>query len=395
MTLTAPTTQFKHSIFANLAYWQQQTQHLPDSQVPIVDEERQNLYRAIEFGVKLSDCWQETAVLALQCFSLIEQRGYWHEWIPLLEKLQATANGDLKLVGQLLNQLGIFYRYNRQLDKSLATHWREIELGRLTDDDWRLAHAHINLAATNRVLYNYDEAQQHAVAARDYFRAINAPPIKFAFVFLEMGLIAQARGQWHTAEEYQRQAIAYWRKLNQPTQLAQSLKLLGQTMLKQGEHDNALAIYQEALAILDTIGNELDKSRLFIDMGTLHYDKGEWDKAEAYFLQADSPALRHTGNLFDQAILSSNLGNVYLMNGRLPDACHHLQQAIPLWQQADDTIHLANALGGLAEVHLAQGEAASANPLLHQALALLANHPDDAWGQRLQQNFARIVDEVS
>ncbi|MCB8944642.1 MAG: tetratricopeptide repeat protein [Ardenticatenaceae bacterium] len=391
-----PSPSFIRSIAANIAYWQQATQNLTDETLPTIEQDRQNLYRAIEFGAQLEETWRETAVLALQCYPLIERRGYWHEWIPLLERLrQAPGGDDLIVIGRLLNQLGIFYRYNHQLEKSLAAHWQEIELGRLMADDWRLAHAHINLAATNRELHQYDEAEQHAIAARDHFRIIKAAPIKFAFVAKEMGLIAQARGQWDKAEAQQRQAIALWREINQPILLVESLRLLGQVLWKQTRLDEALAIYQEALALLEATDSELNKSRVFIDIGALYYDKGDWEKAEAYFLQADSPTMRYSGNLFAQAQLKGNLGNVYLMNGRLDKATSCLQQAITFWQQTDDHLRLANALGTLAEVHVAQGEAASAVPLLHQALTLLADYPDDAWSQRLQTNFGRILAEIS
>ena len=394
----SPSPPFIRSITANIAYWQQRTHNLTDATITTIERDRQNLYRAIEFGAQLADTWQETAVLTLQCFPFIEQRGYWHEWIPLLEQLQATSNEqDEGLNGRLLNNLGIFYRYNRQLEKSLAAHWQEEEIGRLATDDWRLAHAHINLAATNRFLHHYDEAEQHATAALGHFQVIKAPTIKFAFVAQERGMIAQARGQWHKAETHQRQAIDLLRQLDQPIMLLQSLRQLAQVMQKQAKFDDALAIYQETRAILDIDSNEheLDKSRLFIDLGTLYYDQREWDKAEACFLQANSPTLQHSGNLFDQALLNNNLGNVYLMNGRLDNATHHLQQAITLWQQADDAIQLANSLGGLAEVHLAQEEVEPAIPLLHQALTLLADYPDDAWAQRLQANFAHILDKIS
>ncbi|MBE2222594.1 MAG: hypothetical protein IAF02_13690, partial [Anaerolineae bacterium] len=140
--MTQPSPQFSQSVAANISYWQQHTHNLTDDALPTLDRERQNLYRAAKFGLHLPATWQETAELILQTFVFIERRGYWGEWIPMLEQLLASCpENDLAVRGRILDHLGLFYRHNRQLDKAFSAHQAELEIGLFLGDKWREAHA--------------------------------------------------------------------------------------------------------------------------------------------------------------------------------------------------------------------------------------------------------------
>ncbi len=71
--------QFTASLAAGLTYWQEQTRSSTDDAVAALDVRRQNLYRAVVYGLKLEQTRRETAVVILQAFHLAERRGYWHE----------------------------------------------------------------------------------------------------------------------------------------------------------------------------------------------------------------------------------------------------------------------------------------------------------------------------
>jgi len=95
-----PSADFAESIAANIAYWQTRLREPNDDEIKAVDLDRINLYRAIEFGMGLPVTWHETANLVVQCFPFIVQRGYYRDWIPVLEKLTSgCAQDDLALKG--------------------------------------------------------------------------------------------------------------------------------------------------------------------------------------------------------------------------------------------------------------------------------------------------------
>ncbi len=383
-----PSTQFTQSVAANVKYWQQRTQTLTDDTLPALDQERQNLYRAAKFGLRVPDTWQSTAELLLQAFVFVERRGYWGEWIPMLEQaLESCPADDLALRGRILDHLGLFYRYNRQLDAAFAAHLEELQIGLRLEDKWREAHACINLGAVCRQMRRFAEAETYILQSQSAFQAIHAPLIKHAFVTLELGLLGKGKGQWAQAEEYLRYSVSLWREVGDPVYLANCLKLLGEALAAQGKTDAALAAYHEALDCLADTENYLDKIRVLNELGSLQLKQANLTEAERLFVEANANFSWQSGNLFDRAVVANNLGVVCLAQGRLAEAEQFFRSSVALWQSCNDPVQQANTLGGLAEVKAAQNQVAEAQQLYAQALALLAGFPDDAWGQKLQKGF--------
>jgi tetratricopeptide (TPR) repeat protein len=386
--ITQPSTQFTQSVAANIKYWQQRTHDLSDDTLPALDQERQNLYRAAKFGLHVPDAWQSTAELILQTFVFVERRGYWSEWIPMLEQaLESCPDDNPALRGRILDHLGLFYRYNRQLEKAFAAHQDELQIGLMLEDKWREAHACINLGAVCRQMRRFAEAETYIHQAQKAFQAIHAPLIKHAFVVLELGLLTKDKGQWALAEEYLSYSVSLWREVGDPVYLANCLKLLGEVLAAQDKTDAALATYHEALDCLAHTANHLDKTRVLNELGSLHLKRANHSEAERLFLEANASFLWQSGDLFDQAVVANNLGVVYLAQGRLAEAEQFFRSSLALWESCDDSVQYANTLGGLAEVKTAQNQLAEAQQLYAQALALLADFPQDAWGQKLQKGF--------
>ncbi|MCB9422801.1 MAG: tetratricopeptide repeat protein [Ardenticatenaceae bacterium] len=392
LATTPPAMQFTHSVAANVVYWQERTKALTHHNLPVLDRDRQNLYRAIRFGLQLADTWQETAVLILQSFPLIEKRGYWGEWIPILERALDKCPADqLLLRGRILDCLGVFYRYNQQSNKAYAAHQEELQIGEASQDNWRIAHASINLAAVCRHMRRFDEAEKHLSSAEIAFRASNAPLVKHAFVKLERGLLAQAQEQWSAAETHLHDSVSLWREIGDPVNLANSLKLLGQVFVVLNKTEDALKAYQEALDNLNPSENYLDQSKILNDLAVLHFNQGNLDDALYQLLAANSSYLRQSGNVFDQAMVSTNLGNVYQAQGKLIEAERAFRRSVTLWETCGDQLQLVNALSGLAEIKRAQGDMIEAQKLGQDGLELLADYPGDVWAQKMQKRLCEVA----
>ena len=80
-----PSVAFARSVAANLAYWLAFSQKMGEESLQEIDQERHNLWRAVRFGLDLEATRCAAAKLILQVYNLIERRGYWQRWIPLLE----------------------------------------------------------------------------------------------------------------------------------------------------------------------------------------------------------------------------------------------------------------------------------------------------------------------
>ncbi len=384
----APSAKFAESIAANITYWQTRLREPSDEEIKAIDLDRTNLYRAIEFGMGLPAAWQATANLVVQCFPFIVHRGYYRDWIPVLENLTSCcADEDLALKGRLLDQLGILYRRNRQLDASIATHLEEERIGEELDDTSRKSFARMHLSAGYWRKRQYDTAERYGLAALEGFSGLDDNKEKVASCFINLGNIALGRGDLKLAEERLKRSVELYRQLGHPVDLANALKNLATVYETAGEYDEALLILIEVVDILAPTDFEIDKAMTEINIGTLYFRKEQLDLAEAAFRRADSPYMRDFGPLYYRALTANNLGNVFLLREEWEQAEKHLRASVRLFRQAKAQINLANSLSGIAEALVGMEKPDEAIPLYNEAIEIVTAHPDDAWAQRLLQEF--------
>lgn len=380
--------RFIKSITANIAYWTTESQDLRDETLPALDAERENILHAVQVGLRLPQTFAATAELALQSFLLVERRGYWREWMPVLQQLIATENDDhLRLKFNLLKQLGELQRLDRQLQAAVESHQAALNSAQQLADQEAVAQAKIGLSEDYRALRQYSQAEQYALMALEWFTSQKAKRW-LAVTLNTLGLIAQSRGEWVLSEQRLTRAVALWQQIEQPTELARSLNNLALTLQESGKFEEALRCYRDAATLLSQTASELEKVKLQISLGTLYFGLKQWPKAEAAFKKANSDYLHNSGHLYYRALIAQNLGNVLLIQKRFNKAEGHLRYGIELWEQVDDKLMLANSLGTLGQTLAGQGQAKEARRLLGQAISLLAPYSaDNALARELLDEF--------
>lgn len=382
--LTDP--QFLQAIATNLAYWQQFVAAHQDQ--PSLHIEHASLLRAIEFGLSLPATQEAAATLTLAAFPLVLHRGYWQTWLPIYAHAianQRARPGDL--LCRLLNRYGQLLRLTGQRETAVAIHQQAAATAQELSDPLALADAQFNLSEDYRHLRQYEMAEAYGAQALQTFRAAPNTAERQAPLLNNLGLVAWETGQLPLAETHLTAAVALWRQVANPTECARSLNNLAVVFQEQRKFDLALATFQEAAAQLVTTSSELDKCRVHISRGALHFHLEQYELAEAAFRQADTQALRQSGDQRTRAILAQNMGNVLLKQKRYAEAEYHLRRGLELWQGLAYPVSLANTLGTLAEVLTAQQDTAAARLLYDQALTLL-NEEDGPRAGRLRAEFS-------
>lgn len=392
--------QFIHSVAAGIAHWRQATAVIDERNLAQLDKERQNLYRAVSYGLQLAETWRETAVLASQSFPLIEQRGYWNEWLPLLEQALARCpthdvGHDVGLTCILLDRLGQAYRLSRQLDQAIVCHQRSETLAQQARDERALAAARYNLSQAHLYARNYVQAEQIGRAALTWF-AQTAPEDKRLMLTLNiLGQVMRFQSNRQAANDYFSQAIELARHTNQSLYTARFLSNQALNLQEDGRYAEAVDCLFEAREILAPTAYELDKITIQNNIGLLYYRLSQWAEALDAFRQTDNDYLRRSPNIHMQALVSNNIGNVLLKQARFAEAEAYLRRAITLWEQANDEVEMANSIGSLAEALAGQSQRTEALGYLAQALILLARFPQDAWAQKLQADFRQQQEQLT
>jgi tetratricopeptide (TPR) repeat protein len=382
--------QFIASLTNALTYWQRQTQNLDDTGIIEIDPERHNLHQVVVWGLDLRQTWELAAGVALQAFSLAERRGYWQEWLEVLNralfKCPATA---YRLQGQLLNRVGDLHRYSHQLEEAIEAHKQAEALAQQQGDKLALGEAHNRLCWDYLETREYMEAEQHSLSALETFTHLGVKDDLLTNTYWALGSTARRRGNITLALERLTYAATLGRTNQQPTYLARILNELAVTLQEAASYEEALACLTEALKVLEATASERDKVEVQLNMGVLLFRQQQWAKAEIAFLQAISSSyLLRSGEIPLQALLANNLGNVLLKQGRLVEAETQLQYAWQLWLETQDYLSRANTMGSLAELYAKQGKVTTAVSLFKQAIQLLKLYPDDAFAQeRLLPQF--------
>ncbi len=373
-----------------MVYWSSRTRNLDGDVIREVDKERQNLYRAADFGLGLEETWRDTAELILQCYTLIDEKGYGREWISMLERIiEGCPKDDHTLRGRLLGQMGTLYRRSRQLDKALATHEEEERIGEETEDNERIGFSHMHLAYVHFRLRNYDRGEKYAQAALATFQEFAPKSKMVADSLLAAGLIATNRGDLDDAEDWLLKAVELYSQLELGLGLGRALTNLGNVLENAGRYEEAIERYREAKGWLRASGNKIEEMKLDMSLGTLLYHQGKVEEAEQAFRRADSQFVRQWGTPYQIAQIKMNLANVLLAQGKLAESEAYWRECIPEWRQAEAQLMLANSLGGLAETLDAKGETNQAIVLFDEALEIIAKYPNDAWARKLNEMFSQ------
>lgn len=390
-----PSPDFIAGIGASLRYWLTKSEPINDDTIQFLDGERHNVHRALWHGVQLPATWPAAVDLLLATFSLAERRGYWSEWLQLIEKaLQTPQWGDITQQVKLLNRQGQFYRLQWQMAQASDIHETAVSLAAATQDPMLLAEARWNLLVDWIREKKYPEALAEGARILDFFRRRQNDAWWTVQTLRPLGVAATQLGQYEQAIPYLTEAVSIARTLVDPRLLALTLNDLADARQQNEQTSEALACYQEAAALLAPTSYMLDKAMTDLNLGTLHFRLKQLVQAEAAFQRAIDSGLRQSGHVYFRTLLENNLGNVRFAQGKFPEAQAALQRALELWPQVGEETGWGDTHGMMGLTLAAQGKPADARPHLEESIRLLSRHPENKWAQKQLEKYRAAYQEL-
>jgi tetratricopeptide (TPR) repeat protein len=375
--------RFPDQIAANLRYWTARVRPLPETAFASLDPERENLARAVAYGLEQPETWKAAAQLAQRLMAYVEHRGLWRRWVPLFEQaLGVCAEDDWEMRGRLACRLGFLYRLDRQLARALELHQRALTCAQHTGDLSEQGMAHLGLADEYWLMKQYAQAIAQAQCARELFTRAGETGPRLRAVFNLLGLCTLEQGKAQDAERHFRAALSPQYGPDLPRKRGQSLINLAHALRVLKRFAEAHPVLEEALALLANTNNVMLWHQAQLALGHLHFAQEDWQAAEAAFLALDSRYLQQFGHLSLLASKANNLGNVYLQQRAYPSAAEHLQHAARCFRELEDEVNLGNTLGDLGEAIWHFGDFAQARFFWEEARTLLEKYPQNAWAQK-------------
>jgi non-specific serine/threonine protein kinase len=183
------------------------------------------------------------------------------------------------------------------------------------------------------------------------------------------GQIAQARGDFAAASDFQRQRMALNQELEDQVEFARALREWSMTLHFQGKRVAAHRGFAQAVTILRGQQDPLGLGMSLYSLGVAEDAHGNHAAAQAAF-EESLAILAETGSRWTRAFPLASLGRLSMRQGEYVLARARLEEALALRRSSRDKWTIGVNLSFLAEVAWREGDYRRAAALLQEALAM-------------------------
>lgn len=187
------------------------------------------------------------------------------------------------------------------------------------------------------------------------------------------------------ASEYGRKALALSYERNGLNVRQNVMRHFAQMHYAREEYDEAVALYRQALAVIDTMAmqkryteKDIDDARsaIYGNLGNLYNIQDKAHQAIHYYQKA-LPTFEKYDWKESQVILYYNMGELYGQMGNLKEAEHNYQKAIRKAEQTGDSLMITLPKKGLSGVYFNSGQHEKALKTANEALAYYRPHHEE------------------
>ncbi|MEV8442672.1 tetratricopeptide repeat protein [Actinosynnema sp. NPDC051121] len=184
----------------------------------------------------------------------------------------ATLSRTHRFLGRACYRLGLHEEATDHLDRALDLAVRH-------RDAVEQALTHRALAIARERQGNDRRALDHARHALDLYRTLLDEPVQEAEALNQVGWHAARLGDFDTARDHCRAALALHRHHHNPTGEADTLDSLGFIAHRSGDHRQAVDHYHQALALRRTLNNTYEVAETLDNVGHPHAALGQHERA--------------------------------------------------------------------------------------------------------------------
>ncbi len=215
-----------------------------------------------------------------------------------------------------------------------------------------------------------EAAYAHA-AAIDYFEraAPLVPEHERVDVLLKLGKVVELVGDWHRAEEVEREALAKAEELGDAGSRAWCETALAEVARKQGHYDEAQSLLEQAARTFESSGDDFGVGRVWHLAGTLAAQQGDYPRAVARY-EASLKIRERLDDKAGMAGLLSNLGVVAEYRGDYGAARDYHERSLELRTELDDRWAIGVSKTNLGTIAVLEHEYEEARECFEDAMRL-------------------------
>ena len=154
-----------------------------------------------------------------------------------------------------------------------------------------------------------------------------------------------------------------------------------------------MASYEQALPILQEVGDRAGEARTLNNIGVVYRRSGQPQKALAFYEQALHIS-REVGDRAGEARTLNNIAVIYRRIGQPQKALSSYEQALPILQEVGDRAGVATTLNGLGAIYESIGQPQQTLLLLEQALHISREVGDREGVATTLNNIGAVYDNI-
>jgi CHAT domain-containing protein/predicted negative regulator of RcsB-dependent stress response len=183
-----------------------------------------------------------------------------------------------------------------------------------------------------------------------------------------IGDVLHARGEFEEAETVYLEALTLSRQLDDRRQVGELLNNIGVGYWKRGVLRDAMRYFEQALDEWRALRLRRGEAATLTNEGNLFFESGDYQQAlDQYGLALEISRLDKDETR--EAFALNNIGVTYRALGDLDAALSYVSRSLPRWHAAGEALSEAQAQIRLGQIHLARGDAKTAQASAETALA--------------------------
>ncbi len=251
----------------------------------------------------------------------------------------------------------------------------------------RDAKRHADLYRRIAVVYekrgDYEQALDRCAQGIALLPADAQASVEMARLLLARTRIYEQQGQSDRALAEGEASLAVLLDSTHYPEIAQAHNLVGLSY-RGRQPAKAIDHLQQALNILERIGNEYEAARIYNNLAILHYQT-DLILTAAYFSRA-LKTLQRFGDVWGEATTYANLGVVQYAQGNYAQAIDHYQRSLAMRERLGQSLGMADCHINLGETYRAQGNLDQAIVHLEEGLRIAQDiGAQDAEAECLRQ----------